>query len=254
MQGNPPERKKGEAVNVVVPFVASLVSLIFAIVVFDQYLACRKPYQLVWSIGLLMYTVATGCEFLAGAFGVNAVVFRLWYLFGAILVAAYLGVGVTYLLAARRVAHVVMALLLLASAFAAYKVFASPLDLSVLSPVEPLSGKKAFPAGWEGPRLLTPFFNTYGALAMVGGAIYSAWIFWRRRIMPHRVWSNVLIAVGATFPSVGGLLVRRFDQPDFLYPSELAGIVIIFIGFLRSREIFGLYRFPLIHGFRRLED
>jgi hypothetical protein len=89
---------------------------------------------------------------------------------------------------------------------------------------------------------------------MVGGAIYSAWIFWRRRIMPHRVWSNVLIAVGATFPFVGGLLVRRFDQPDFLYPSELGGIVIIFIGFLRSREIFGLYRFPLIHGFRRLED
>ncbi len=240
--------------NVVVPFVASLVSLIFAIVVFDQYLARRKPYQLLWSIGLLMWAVATGCEFLTGAFGVNAIVFRLWYLFGAILVAAYLGVGVTYLLAARRAAHVVMAVLLLASAFAAYKVFASPLDLSVLSPGVPLSGKEAFPSGWEGPRLLTPFFNTYGALALVGGAIYSAWIFWRRRIMPHRVWSNVFIAVGAMFPFAGGLLARRFDQPDFLYPSELAGIIIIFIGFLRSREIFGLYRFPLVHGFRRLED
>ena len=33
---------------------------------------------------------------------------------------------------------------------------------------------------------------------------------------------------------------------------ELLGIIIIFTGFLRSREVFGLYRFPLIHGFGKV--
>jgi hypothetical protein len=28
----------------------------------------------------------------------------------------------------------------------------------------------------------------------------------------------------------------------------------MFIGFLRTKEVFGLYRFPLIHGFKKVED
>jgi len=35
---------------------------------------------------------------------------------------------------------------------------------------------------------------------------------------------------------------------------ELAGVIIMFIGFLRTKEVFGLYRFPLIHGFKKVED
>ena len=30
------------------------------------------------------------------------------------------------------------------------------------------------------------------------------------------------------------------------------GVIIIFIGFLRNRKVRGLYRFPIIHGFRHL--
>jgi hypothetical protein len=30
---------------------------------------------------------------------------------------------------------------------------------------------------------------------------------------------------------------------------ELSGVIIIFIGFLRTKEVFGFFRFPLIHGF-----
>ncbi len=33
---------------------------------------------------------------------------------------------------------------------------------------------------------------------------------------------------------------------------ELLGIIIIFIGFLRRREVFGFYRIPLIHDFSRV--
>ncbi len=104
----------------------------------------------------------------------------------------------------------------------------------------------------QGIRLMTPLFNTFGTVALVGGAIYSAWVFWRKRILPHRVTSNILIAVGAILPAFGGIHIRFVGSPALFYVSEFLGVVIIFAGFLRSREVFGLYRFPLVHGFKKI--
>ncbi len=229
----------------VIPLVSGIVSAIFAIAVLDQFFARRKPYQLIWAIGLFMYSISTMTEFWTGAWGLNQTVYRLWYLFGAILVAAYLGMGTLYLLARPRVSHTIMIVLLVASAYAAFKVFSVSLDLSSL---HQLSGE-AMP---DGVRLMTPFFNTFGTIALVGGAIYSAVVYRRHRIMPHRVTSNILIAVGAMLPAIGGTLMRLGWSLTAFYSLELAGIIIIFIGFLRSREIFGLHRFPLVHGFRKV--
>lgn len=228
-----------------IPLLSSIVSLIFAITVLDQYFARRKPYQLVWAIGLFMYFLSTGAEFWTGMWGLNDVVYRLWYLIGAIFVAAYLGMGTIYLLARRRTAHIVMTILLIASVYAAFKVFTADIDLSA---IDRLSGK-AMPGDI---RMLTPFFNSFGTLALVGGAIYSAWVFWRKRILPHRVTSNILIAVGAILPAFGGIHIRFVGSPELFYVSEFLGVVIIFLGFLRSREVFGLYRLPLVHGFKKI--
>lgn len=242
--------------NTVVPALSSLVSLAFALAVLDQYLARRRPYQLVWAVGLLMYFVATGCEFIIGAFDFNSWAYRLWYLFGAALVAAYLGLGTTLLMTHRKTALTILVILLLASVLAAIQTFRAEVDpapmLARLAEGKTLTGE-SFPRGLSGPRLLTPFLNTYGAVALVGGALYSAWIFWRRRLMPHRVVSNVLIAAGAMLPLLGGTMAR-LGRPDFLYILELLGVIVIFLGFLRSREVFGLYRFPLIHGWRRVPE
>jgi len=243
-------KRRRQDVSVYLPLLSSLVSLIFALAVFDQYLSRRRPYQLIWTLGLLAYFISTGAEFITGAFGLNANVYRLWYLFGAIYTAAWLGMGTIYLLTPRNFAHGTLIVLSLASIFAIYRVFTSPVDLSPLVGAATLSGE-AFAAGAEGPRILTPFFNTFGTVALVGGAIWSAWVFWRRRIMPHRVTSNVLIALGALLPAGGGTLAR-FGAPEFLYVSELLGVSLIFLGFLRSSEVFGFYRFPpLIHRLRR---
>ncbi len=229
------------------PLISSVVSFGFAIIVLDQFFARRKPYQLIWSIGLFMFFLSTGCEFWVEAWGLNETIYRLWYLMGAIFVAAYLGMGILYLLTPRRVAHIIMAILLIASFYAIFRVFTANLDLSAL---HYLSGD-AMP---QGVRLMTPFFNTFGTVALVGGAIYSAWVYWRRRFMPHRVLSNILIAVGAILPAVGGTYMRVGGSLQLFYLLELLGIIIIFIGFLRNREVFGLYRFPLIHGFRKVPN
>lgn len=229
----------------VIPLVSSIISLIFALTILDQFFARRKTYQLIWAIGLFMFFISTGSEFWTQAWGLNETVYRLWYLFGAIFVAAYLGMGTLYLLAPRRTARIILVILLVASLYAAFRVFTASIDLST---IQYLSGE-AMP---RGIRLMTPFFNTFGTIALVGGAIYSAWVFWRRRFMPHRVISNVLIAVGAILPAVGGTSMRLGGALQLFYLLELLGVIIIFIGFLRSREVFGFYRFPFVHGFRKV--
>ncbi len=233
--------------NTVLPLISAIVSLVFAAVVLDQFFARRRPYQLIWAIGLLMYFVSTGTEFWTEAWGLNETVYRLWYLFGAIFVAAYLGMGTIYLLLRRNIAHTIMAVLLAVSVYAIYRVATA--DIGDLSALAGLSGT-AMP---DEVRRMTPIFNIFGTLALVGGAIYSAWFFWRRRLMSRRAVSNILIAVGALLPAVGGTSLRlEAASLTVFYLLELLGIVIIFIGFLRSREVFGLYRFPLIHGFRKV--
>ncbi|MDP2953294.1 MAG: hypothetical protein Q8O76_08285 [Chloroflexota bacterium] len=237
--------------NLALPFLSSLVSLVFALAVLDQFFGRRKPYQLVWALGLLFYFAGTGSEFLHGAFGPNVWVYRLWYLSGPVLVAAYLGMGTIYLLAPRRLSHGIMTLLLLATVFAAYQVFTTFVDPGIVARHAILTGD-AFVDGPMGPRFWSRFLSIAGALALVGGSLYSAWVFWRHRIMAHRVVSNLLIAFGAFLPALAGV-VSRLGVPDLRYIMELMGVIVIFLGFLRSQEVFGLYRFPFIHGMGRVE-
>ncbi len=231
-----------------VPLVTSIVSFIFAIIVLDQYFARRKPYQLIWAIGLFMYCISAFTEFWWNVIGPIEIMYRLWYLVGAIFVAAYLGQGTLYLLLRRKTAHIIMAVLGAASVYAAYRIFSINIDISGLTE---LTGVGIFPTDIR--AILTPIFNTFGTIALVGGAIYCAIIFWRRRILKHRVVANVLIAVGALLPAIGGTNISVGGNIDLFFLFELIGVIIIFIGFLRANEVFGLYRFPLIHGFKKMD-
>lgn len=82
----------------VLPLLASVLSFGVAALVARQWASRRRPYQLVWAIGLAWYGMATGAEALGYAVGWSQPVYRAWYFFGAMLVAAYLGLGEVYLL------------------------------------------------------------------------------------------------------------------------------------------------------------
>ena len=84
-----------------------------------------------------------------------------------------------------------------------------------------------------GVRSLTPIFNIYGTVTLVGGAVYSAWIFFRKRVLLHRTIGNLLIAAGALAPAFGGA-GSRFGIPAALYIGELVGAILMFIGFWRA--------------------
>jgi len=215
----------------VLPFLSSAVSLIFALLVLRRYLVKHGAHHLLWGIGMLFYAIGGFCEGYYGAWGWNPLIFRLWYLFGAMLVAAWLGQGTAYLLIRRRgVAHGLMALLALGSLYGALRVFTAELDPTLLPAAGELSGRAILTPG---VRTLTPFFNLYGTVMLVGGAAYSAWLFWRKRVLLHRTIGNVLIAVGALMPAFGGTF-SRMGIPGALYISEFLGAVLLFAGFLRA--------------------
>ena len=166
-------------------------------------------------------------------------VFRLWFLFGAFLFAAWLCQGKVYLLAKRQWAHELMVLLALGSLYGLIRVFGAQLDPSQMTAsVHTGSELSGHAIVTPGVRILTPFFNLYGTVTLVGGAAWSAWIFWRKRILLHRTIGNILIAVGAMAPAFGGTF-SRFGLPGALYLGELLGAVLMFIGFIRATTPMG---------------
>ena len=216
------------------PFASFVVSFIFAFFVFKRYWVRRGPHLLLWGIGMVFYGIGGFCEAYFAAFGWNDLVFRLWYLFGAMLVAAWLGQGTVYLLAKRKWANGLMIALALGSLYGAFQVFGAQLDptqmTSSLHTGSEMSGHAIVSPGVRG---LTPIFNLYGTITLVGGAAYSAWLFWRKRILLNRVIGNIFIAVGAMLPAFGGLF-SRVGIGGALYVSELLGAVLMFIGFMRA--------------------
>lgn len=204
----------------------------FASAVLRRWTHRKPPHLLLWGIGLILYGTGTFAEFYS-TIGWSPLLFRLWYLSGALLTAAYLGQGTVYLLVRKRhVANGLMALLGLGSLVAVILVSRVPLDGSRFSPGLALSVqyKEILPNGAT-IRSMTPLFNIYGTIALVGGAIYSAWIFWRKRVLLHRALGNVFIAAGALSPALGGTFTR-FGHPEYLSMALLVGVILMFVGFL----------------------
>ncbi len=225
--------------NTLLPLASTIISLIFAVVLLRRYAERKRAHYLVWGVALLIYGTGTFAEFYS-SLAWNATVFRLWYLCGAVLAAAWLGQGTVYLLVRKPgVAHALMGVLLIGTLIAAVHVFNTQLNEGVFKPSVPLSEQYAtrsaqgvvgiLPEG--GVRSYSFLFNIYGTIALVGGALYSSYLFWRKRVMPNRVLGNVFIALGGLSPALGGTLAR-VGVPEYLYVSELVGVIVIFVGFV----------------------
>ncbi len=219
------------SVDVFIPALSSVVTLVSAAAVFRRYWFKRGTHLLLWGIGLLLYTLATLGEAVLGT-AWSPLFFRLWYWAGALIVAAWLGQGTVFLLVRKRPwPQITLVLLLISSLAGLVWMFSTPLDESAFLLGESMTEqyKAILPSG--GVRLMTPFLNIYGTLTLVGGAAYSAWLFRRKQVLSNRVWGNVLIAAGGLSPALGGSFAR-LGQPAFLYLSELLGGILIFAGFL----------------------
>ncbi len=223
-------------VNTVLPFISSIIMIAFAADVFRRY--GRRPthtHLLVWGIGLTMFGIGSVAEAISSIFW-SPVVFFCWYVFGAALNAGWIGQGTMYLLVRRSWVNVLTAILVIGSVVAGILMLTTPLDASHFSPNLPLSEQYRFIMPQGAPvRLTTPFFNIYGLLTLVGGALYSAFLFWRKRILPNRVVGNVLIAAGAL--SIGfASTLTRLGFGGYLYIGELVAAITMYAGFVLASQ------------------
>jgi hypothetical protein len=218
------------------PILSTIITFAFAAAVLNRYRVRHGPHLLLWGIGLVLYGIGTLAEVIS-IFTFNAIALRLWYLSGAMLTAAWLGQGTINLLVRRRgIAPALNIVLSVVSLAAVILVFMAPITpaAAAFTTSQPLSAQyKDILTRSGGMIFLTILLNTYGTLTLVGGAIYSAYIFWRKRILFNRMIGNILIAVGAMLPAMGGSFVQM-GLPDFLYASELLGAILMFIGFIQA--------------------
>ena len=216
------------------PFISTLVTLLFAWAVFSRYRHKRGAHLLLWSIGLVFFAAGTFAEaYLALAW--SDAMLRLWYISGAMLTAAWLGQGTVYLLVSReKVAHASAAALVVISILSIALIAIAKIDPSTFDPHIAISTQYKTMMERTGlVTLLTILLNIYGTVTLIGGAIYSAYLFWRKQILPHRVVGKILIAVGAMFPAAAGTLIK-FGLSDYLYVSELIGGALMFAGFIAA--------------------
>jgi hypothetical protein len=127
-------------------------------------------------------------------------------------------------------------ILAVVSVAAVVLVFLAPITsaAATFNTAEPLSAQYKDILTRSGVMIfLTILLNTYGTFTLVGGAIYSAYIFWRKHVLFNRMIGNILIAAGAILPAIGGSFIKM-GLPDYLYLSEFLGAILMYIGFLQA--------------------
>ena len=107
------------------PTLTSLFALAFAAALLDQWRERRHGFQLAWAIGMLLYAIGAGAEAIAGASGWSDPLYRAWYLAGAVLTPAWLGLGTAFLLSRTRFGYT-YAFLLFVSGLIALMIRNSP--------------------------------------------------------------------------------------------------------------------------------
>ena len=217
--------------NDAVPFVATVLMFAFAAIVLQKFVQRRHLHNLFWGVGLAMFGIGTFAEaYLAIAW--SDALFRAWYVFGAMLNAGWLGHGSLILLARRPWLRFVTAALVVLSAVGIIATFTIPINSAAFTTTMAVGEqyKAILPPGAP-VRLLTPIFNIYGTIFLVGGAFYSAYLYRRKQMAAHRVAGNILIAVGALVIAAAGTLTRLFFG-GLLSISELIAAVLMFGGFM----------------------
>ena len=226
--------------SVLLPVLTAALAFLMAAALLDQWRERRRPYQLAWAAGTLFFGLASACEAIAAANGWDPLLFRVWYLTGAVLNVGWLGLGTALLLAKTRFGYAYAVLVALSGVFTvlsqsknhypdvgplvfAYLIGALLLALAIgvetyfqnerwpriaaigvlvvtflglaLVVVAPLpAGPIALDAHGVPVldplpgmlRLLTPFMNVTGGLALVLGALFSAYVFMpKRRVLGY---------------------------------------------------------------------
>jgi len=209
------------------PIFSTLISAVFAWTILARWREKPGAFHLLWwGLGVVTYGIGTLIESCVTLFGWNLVFFKSWYIFGALLGGAPLAIGTIYLLFRKQIGHVAVTLLITTVAITSGFVIASPINYDLVE-ADILSSSVL---GWQQIRLVSPFINGLAFLFLVGGSIVSVVKFIGIPESRHVAIGNVLIAIGAILPGIGGM-GSRMGHTELLYIGEFVGVILIWIGY-----------------------
>jgi len=215
-----------------IPVLTTLFSVFFLSRIVPHYLAKRSPYLLWWTLGVLTFGLGTLTESINAIFGWTEWNTKIWYVVGAMLGGYPLAQGTIYLLMKKRFADI--------SAVVCSAVILVATVCVMLSPIEIPEGydQRLTPAvlAWQWVREISHWLiNPYAFIFLFGGAVYSAIKYFAKEKGRARFLGNILIAIGALLPAIGGI-ATHFGHVEVLYITELIGLIFIYFGYDMMRK------------------
>ena len=225
----------------VLPALTTVISLVFAAQVLKQYRSRGRAHQLAWGVALVFYAVGSFAEVMGSLSGWTEIDFRIYYLFGAILLVPWLAMGTaelllrqpstTWTLWAFRVFVAVTTMVGLVAIVAA-ELHAGFIDgtnipdnCAMYCPHE-----HGYAFGNILAVVAAAVGNSIGTVVLAGGAAYSAYRTWRAGLPRNLTLGNILILAGALV--VAGISsLTRLGYYELFYASQAVGVAVIFAGF-----------------------
>jgi hypothetical protein len=216
---------------IIFPLVATLVSTVFALLLFRAYGARRGLAQLAWGVAMAQFAIASLAVTIAVANGWSPTVYRVFWLFGALLNVSWLAVGSVALVSKKVIGFVALIVVAAASGFAAVSVIVADLHRAALITDSIPLGREVWGKGSLQTSLLT-YYSIIPFFIVVGIAVRTT--ISRAGVRPprDRMRGNILIALGTTVVAIGGFALRRVAQGAAFSVSLALGVTIMFVGFL----------------------
>ncbi|MFN2614529.1 MAG: hypothetical protein ABR552_06895 [Actinomycetota bacterium] len=217
---------------VVFPILACFISAAFSVLVLRQFARRKRTYQLAWGVALAEFAVATLAVALAvGGDGWDPTLYRLYWLFGALLTVPWLALGSVALLRDRALTAGGAAGVAVGTGWAFYKVFSTGVNPSIVGDRDIPLGRVAW-LGHGDIRWLAQWYSIPAYFLVVGIAVWTS----RRRagVAPprERVRANLLIALGVTIVAIGSTALERLAEGAAFSVTLAVGVIVMFAGLL----------------------
>jgi hypothetical protein len=183
----------------------------------------------IWSFALLQFALASGALAWGAGLGWTPVVYRVFYLFGAVLNVAWLALGTVWLVSDGSAPRSATGAIIGLSLWASFNVVTAPL----LPGAEEALAVARMPEAVEvlpiEPRIMARIVSTIGSVILLWGLVAGI----RRR--RQATLGLVLIALGVVVNALAGTLARA-GQVEVFSIGLVVGVTLMFAGFMQTRR------------------
>jgi hypothetical protein len=219
----------------VFPLAAALVAFVFAAALGRRFARTRRIYLAMWCGALLMYGIASLAVTAGAAVGWSRTLFEAYWILGAVLNVPLLAAGEVHLLGRNAVLDLaVWVVLAFVFAYTIAVTRGAAMDPVALAERLP-SGKEVFGDGSAAFRL-PQLVSIPSYLILVAGAAWSAWRMRGRPELRNRFIGTLLVAAGAWITAAAGSAFAALGYLRAFAIALLAGVAVMFAGFLRATE------------------